>query len=103
MRKMYKVIDLNKTIEEFNIKQVDIDDIMNVYYYFYKDDNIGNYDKTTLLPQGLYYAQLEENYYTMCCFMNGELYIHDFNNLLDGVKWLVDDESYDQNSVMSDC
>ena len=103
MEKMYRVVDLNKTIEEFNIQKTKIDDIMNVYYYFYRDDNIGNYNQDTLLAQGLYYAQLEENYYTMCCFMDGELYIHDFNNLLDGVKWLVDDDSYNENSILSDC
>lgn len=99
----YKVVDLEKTIEEKNIKKVDIDDIMNLYYYFYKDDNIGSYDMNTLLSEGYYYAQLEENYYTMCSFFSGELYIHDFNNLLDGIKWLVDDESYDESSILSDC
>ena len=101
--KNYKVVDLSKTIEEKNIKKVDIDDIMNLYYYFYKDDNIGSYNMNTLLSEGYYYAQLEENYYTMCSFINEELYIHDFNNLLDGVKWLVDDESYDESSILSDC
>lgn len=103
MHEIYRVTNLEETIQKFNIKKVNIDDIMNVYYYFYRNDNIGHYNQDTLLVQGLYYAQLEEHYYTMCCFMNGELYIHDFNNLLDGVKWLVDDDSYDEKSVLSYC
>jgi hypothetical protein len=98
MREMYKVINLEQTIKEFNIQEVEIDNIMDVYYCFEREESDL---ATNFLKEGYYYAKIDENYYTMCQFLSGELYIHDFNNLLDGVKWLVDDVSYDESSIIS--
>lgn len=97
---MSKVINLEQTIKEFNIQEVEIDNIMDVYYCFEREESDL---ATNFLKEGYYYAKIDEDYYTMCQFLDGYLFIHDFNNLLDGVKWLVDDESYDESSMISDC
>ena len=39
MREMYKVINLEQTIKEFNIQEVEIDNIMDVYYCFKREES----------------------------------------------------------------